>query len=92
MKTQIRNREMCRKCIYRGNRMSDGIISFCDYAGKTDTTCLTLEHGKVRDRRGNDMDNCLLFDDGKKKVKHPYRKLFTKCEREVKADETSLDK
>ena len=87
LKIQTRNREMCKKCIYHGGRLSEKVAIFCDYSGKSGTTCLYLRKNKVVDRRGNDPNNCRLFDDGKKKVKHPYRKLFTKCEREVNADD-----
>lgn len=78
MKTQTRNREKCRKCIYHGGRISEGVAIFCDYSGKADETCLKLVDGKVVDMRGNDLEDCKLFDDGKKNVKHPYRKLWHK--------------
>lgn len=75
LKTQTRNRDMCRKCRYRGGRLSEKVAIFCDYSGKTERTCLTLQDGKVVDLRGNDKNNCKLFNDGKKR-KNPLKKKW----------------
>lgn len=75
LKTQTRNRDMCRKCRYRGGRLSEKVAIFCDYSGKTGATCLRLEHGKVVDKRGDDLEDCKLFDDGKVRD-NPMKKLW----------------
>lgn len=71
----MRNKRKCKKCIYHGGSIGRKSSITCDYSGKTDTTCLTLENGKVVDRRGNDMNNCKLFDDGRKR-KNPLKKQW----------------
>lgn len=67
-KTPKYNKKKCKKCKYHGERLSvamDGQNIYCDYLCITGKTCLTYDNkGKVIDRRGNDADNCALFEKG----------------------------
>ena len=59
------NKSKCRKCIY-GNTHSISVV--CSYAtrNKELQTCLYRDdNGKIRDRRGDDYNGCLLFREGK---------------------------
>ena len=38
----------------------------CDYAKYTKRTCLYSDRGKVKDRRGDDPNHCLLFEKGER--------------------------
>lgn len=71
----MRDKSQCKKCIYRGGGTNTSYALFCDYSGKTETTCLTLKKGKVVDRRENDKNSCKLFNDGKKR-KNPLKKKW----------------
>ena len=63
------NRKKCRNCKYhmaisgagysyqRGNTM-------CGYSLITKTTCLRLIDNEIYDMRGDDPENCLLFNTG----------------------------
>ncbi len=57
------NKKVCEKCKYRGVFIGNKSIH-CYYAGLTSETCLKLVDKKVIDRRGNDPNNCLLFEEG----------------------------
>lgn len=72
----MRDKNQCKKCIYRGGGTNASYALFCDYSGKTGKTCLALKNGKVVDIRGNDKNNCKLFNDGKKKRKNPLKKKW----------------
>lgn len=62
------NKQKCKKCIY-GGRMphvtgigGNSINSYiCDYVSITGHTSLYRDGAEVKDRRGNDYDNCLMF-------------------------------
>lgn len=57
------DKHKCAKCVYRGRINSYGY--FCNYASVTQRTCLRRdEHGNVYDARGEDQDNCMLFQKG----------------------------
>lgn len=67
-KTPKYNKKNCKKCKYHGERLSgaiDGQSIYCDYLCITGKTCLTYDdNGKIIDRRGNDAENCALFEKG----------------------------
>ena len=56
------NKIKCRTCRYRGH-MSGGsdMQIYCDVVGKLDQTNLHIENGEVRDYRGEDPENCLMY-------------------------------
>lgn len=63
------NRKRCATCMYRSKyTVTDSNLSstlHCNYACITGHTCLHREEcGTVQDRRGNDFDNCLLYEKG----------------------------
>jgi hypothetical protein len=67
------NKKKCVKCKYHGyfgsksyvtSDESAGRFIMCDYAKYTGRTCLYSEHGKVKDRRGVDSNNCKLYEPG----------------------------
>lgn len=60
----------CANCKYHGTQAgysnkSVTVPVFCNYAGIKDRTCLTVKNGKTIDRRGEDRDNCKLYEPGK---------------------------
>lgn len=60
--------KQCKKCIYRGVWNSGLFKMFCNYSLVTRHTCLTIDE-KTRqtiDRRGDDPNDCKLFEEGKK--------------------------
>lgn len=63
------DKKKCKRCKYRG-RGTGYIVKtgfspiHCDYARTNDQTCLTRIGKDVIDRRGNDYNNCLLFEEG----------------------------
>ena len=59
----MRNKEQCRKCKFSGGKQDGMETMYCNYAAINDQTCLHKVDGKVVDRRGNDKDNCLLFEE-----------------------------
>lgn len=54
----------CKKCRFH-RRMPFNTTVFCNYATVEDKTCLTVQNGKTIDRRGEDFNNCLLFEEGR---------------------------
>lgn len=56
-----RNKELCRKCKWRGHDRYDGTV-FCYYAGRNDEACMNRDG---TDKRGEDASRCLLFEEGK---------------------------
>lgn len=75
------NKSKCLKCKYhykmsncfQGRTERGAYYSVvCNYASITDHTCLTREGNRVIDRRGEDYNDCKLFQEGKPlKVKIP---------------------
>ena len=66
------NKEKCRKCKYYSvldggwyDNGSDDRI-FCNYSSCTGNTCTKRQNGKIIDIRGNDPENCKLFESGKR--------------------------
>lgn len=66
------NKKKCRKCKYSSyiggghKKYTSDLKITCNYSMITDQTCLFRKNGKIVDRRGNDPENCKLFDDGNK--------------------------
>ena len=59
------DKKKCKICNYRGER-SGGYNLSCNYSGITGETCLKRgPKGTVIDIRGDDPENCLLFEPGK---------------------------
>ena len=63
------NRKRCKSCMYHGVTTGGGNYIFCDYAGKTGETCLKREGKVARDIRGDDYDNCQIYEKGRAVVK-----------------------
>lgn len=61
----------CKKCKYRGDLSGTTI---CNYSA-TGNTCLYMENGIVKDRRGE--GECQLFEKGRPKVRKPARIDFS---------------
>ena len=64
------NLDKCVQCRFHGTGAGYPVGSrhlpiFCNYAGIKDKTCLCLIKGEVVDRRGDDPNNCQLFEKGK---------------------------
>ena len=62
------NKEKCAKCCYKVKLTlndGNGYNIACDYSSKSGTTCLYKEGREVKDRRGGDFNNCLLFKEKK---------------------------
>ena len=60
------NKEKCAKCKYKVKLMlnnGNGYNVSCDYSSKAQTCCLYRVGKEVRDRRGGDYNNCLLFEE-----------------------------
>ena len=57
------SKKRCRRCIYRGNMQGPSLL-FCNYAAVTDRTCLRREGNKVIDIRGEEYEQCKLFEEG----------------------------
>lgn len=76
----MRNREMCKKCKYKGGSASDHFRIFCDYSGKTDSTALKAlkkgKHSKAIDSRGDDMNDCKLFEPADGVSENPLKRLW----------------
>ena len=62
----MRNKEQCRKCRFRGGAI-DKSEMHCNYAFIAEQTCLHRVGKKIVDRRGNDPNNCLCFEEGRVK-------------------------
>lgn len=64
------NLKRCAKCKYHGTGAGYPVRPgmnpiFCNYAGVTDQTCLTVKDRQTIDRRGEDYDHCKLYEAGK---------------------------
>lgn len=65
----MKNKELCKKCKYRGTigaRTGNGEDITCDYFATSNEkrTCLVKGGADVKDRRGDDFNNCLLYEEG----------------------------
>ena len=65
----MKNKVLCRRCKYRGTfgsrNANSKLCIVCDYAATAnDGTCLKRVKGGIVDRRGNDYDTCLLYEEG----------------------------
>ena len=65
----MKNKELCKKCKYRGtigSRTGAREDITCDYFTTSDErrTCLVKGGVDVKDRRGDDFNNCLLYEEG----------------------------
>ena len=70
----MRNKELCKKCKYKGGTETN---VFCDYSGKTGKTVLRREaKGKVINLRGDDPDKCLLFEPDDGEDHNPLKRLW----------------
>ncbi len=58
------NKNKCKKCKYHGGANINGNTIHCYYAN-TGKTCLHRVGKEIIDRRGNDYNNCLLYERGK---------------------------
>lgn len=63
------DKKKCKRCKYHargaGYVVKTGLSPVhCDYARAHDQICLTRVGKEVIDRRGNDFNNCLLFEEG----------------------------
>lgn len=68
----------CRRCVF--HRKMSFAEMICNYACVTGKTCLTIENGKTIDRRGNDPDDCKLFQEGKAIPERDYMLFGTKMD------------
>lgn len=61
------NKKKCKKCKWHGKLCSGGQGGgiFCNYGSLHKRSCLTRIGRDVVDIRGNDHDNCLMFEKGK---------------------------
>ena len=58
------NKKRCEKCKYcGGQRNPQNIVHtlYCNYAGIEGRTCLYTDKGQVKDKRGDDYNQCALF-------------------------------
>lgn len=72
------NKKRCEKCEYGMKYSGIQVMSrgkehepngyLCGYCILTNNTCLTVEKGKVIDRRGEDPGNCKIFKKGTRKT------------------------
>lgn len=66
----MKNKRLCYECKYHGalggcNIDKNKSCIICDYAATAnDGTCLKRVKGGIVDRRGNDYDTCLLYEEG----------------------------
>ena len=68
---------MCKKCKYKGGSAADHFRVFCDYSGKSDGTALKKgRKGTVIDSRGDDMNDCKLFEPADGETKNPLKRLW----------------
>lgn len=65
------NKHKCAKCQYMGkasvsygSRATGGI--YCDYGNRTGQTCIYRSGREILDRRGDDFNNCKLYERAKK--------------------------
>ena len=57
-------RTQCRTCKWRYWHRNIGEWH-CNWSDCHSETCLHIEHGKKVDRRGDDPENCKLYEEGK---------------------------
>lgn len=67
---RVKDKSLCLKCKYHGtagSRIQDGTLQdiVCDYGAITGKSCLRRINGEIVDRRGNEIDSCKLFVEGK---------------------------
>lgn len=75
------DKKKCMKCKYHGvgcggetvRRRNEMVHVYCNYSSITNSTCLKRgPHGTVTDLRGDDYNNCKLYDPGKAKRERYY--------------------
>ena len=60
------NKKKCNKCKWHGALNGNGSAGvFCYYSGHHRESCLYREGKKIKDKRGNDPEHCLLFEKGR---------------------------
>ncbi len=61
------NKEMCKQCRFHGriSGVDTGTV-FCNYASLTDSSCLYRKGSHIFDKRGNEPENCKLYEEGTK--------------------------
>lgn len=73
-----RKRELCPNCKYHGDISGKyGTTMMCNYSMHTQTTA--LKHGPGRtviDSRGEDRNQCALYEEGKPEKVKPKKQLF----------------
>lgn len=55
------NKAKCIKCTYSIN-LGDTSYVFCNYAQSTKSTCIYRDGKTIKDKRGDDYNNCLLYN------------------------------
>lgn len=69
------NKNKCKTCKYRTRLSKMGLV-LCDYGSKSDNgTALKRCGNEVVDTRGNDPDNCLLYEKGRPIKVRPFFKI-----------------
>ena len=65
----MRNKDECKRCVWRGYLIHPGDRSManlhCNRTELAGQTSLYIDPGKTKDRRGDDPEHCLLFEEGK---------------------------
>ena len=65
----MRNKDECKRCVWRGYLIHPGDRSMvnlhCNRTELAGQTSLYIDGVKVKDRRGDDPEHCLLFEEGK---------------------------
>ena len=61
------NKKKCEKCKFHGRMMGSTGYSqvFCYYSAHNQRSCLERDGKRIKDRRGNDPNECKLFESGK---------------------------
>lgn len=61
------DKNKCKTCMYHGNLSGvDNTTIFCNYASLTDSSCLYRKGSHIFDKRGNEPENCKLYEEGAK--------------------------
>ena len=60
------NKEKCKTCMFHGVANTMEIKVYCNYILLTEQACLYCDGKGTKDKRGNDFENCKLYQKGKR--------------------------
>lgn len=62
-KLEMYDKEKCRRCKYGAKIDRTDNFIFCYYAIRTGKTAIIKDGDRIKDARGSDKKNCLLFEE-----------------------------